>query len=154
MKRVSIKKICICVLILVALLVVIHFKSIYEYNQCVEKMSERYLYLSEDLNRLISNEEVSFQEINNEYAFFMTNYAEWESLYRTNYERNMLPQSHGEYNISIDTVADTYRDLRDLYYECVEKSYFNAEKLGEEEQLKLETLDDDFKILLEKTEYL
>jgi hypothetical protein len=28
------------------------------------------------------------------------------------------------------------------------------ERSGEEEQLKLETLDDDFKILLEKTEYL
>lgn len=150
-KITDMKKTLICIMVIVILLFTTsYFTRVHKYNDCVEELQERYSCLYEDLQGIVLGETVPFETINTEYAFFLTTYAEWESLYRKNYKTNLAPNLHDEVGFAPEDAAETYRNLRDFYYKCVQEVYFDKKVVNEQLKSELETVNDDCSILFEK----
>lgn len=151
-KITDMKKLFVCIIV-VLLCLTTPFVRVHKYNDCVKELNERYLCLYGDLQCIVSNETVTFETINGEYAFFLTTYAEWESLYRKNCEINLIPKLHREIDFAPEDAVKAYRNLRDFYYKCVQEVYFDKKVANEQLQSELETVNNDFSILFEKLSF-
>lgn len=148
------KKVCLCVIPLLLLMITICYCMwVQKYNNCVKELNERYSYLYEDFLCVIENENVPFEEINSEFAFFLTSYAEWETLYRENYKINIMPRTHEELGITPEDVVEAYRNLRDLYYKTVQEAYFDEKTMTEKTKVELNIINNKFNILFEELSY-
>lgn len=152
------KRIIIIIVILTAFclyFVVGNIRYNLDYNHQLQETKERYQILHDDLEALINGDVPEFQNIDYEFAFFLREYIEWEKMYIERDEVNRLPDEiYGLVSFPDDAPAREFRQIRDIYYDCIEQVYFDKGKPDEDMAERLAIADEEFNALFVEVDLL
>ncbi len=107
-----------------------------EYRTRLQAAEEAYDELDQEMGKLLSGKEVSFETLNKRYAEAMMDYSDWQ-LIREEYER----VARAEINLMyLSDIVTNYMEMIDLHYSICYSVYFpglepESEYLASEEEL-------------------
>lgn len=140
------KKLVVGIFILVAIFSLCVVKDVQEnmrYNQSLRDAKIKYIYFHDQLEDLIEGNTPEFQTIDFGYAFFFSTYIEWDKLYVPRCEENRLPDEVYTNVSDVRTApARAYRQIRDIYYDCVQQVYFDKGEPDEDMMQRSEEADE------------
>ena len=149
------KRIIIVILVALCLYFVIgNIRYNLDYNHQLRETKEKYQILHDDLEALIDGDVPEFQNIDYAFAFFFNEYIEWEKMFIERDEVNRLPDEIYAVHFGDDEPVHAFRQIRDIYYDCVEQVYFDKGKPDEDMAERLAIADEEFNALFVEVDLL